>query len=161
MTARPSLGTATAANAMTPAELAAFLAEPQEARLATVRDDGDVHLTPVWYLAEPGPGGEGVARVLVCLERRRAHLANLRRRPRATLLVDRDERPRGGTAARAAQLRCAVTLVEDEAAVDAARLGLIRRYRGPDAPLPQTPGLSYVLCELVPERVVAWDMEKG
>ena len=42
-----SKGTATAQNAMTPAEVAALLAEPREARLATVRDGGDVHLTPV------------------------------------------------------------------------------------------------------------------
>ena len=71
-----SVGTAVAANALTPSELAAFLAELQEARLATVRADGDVHLTPVWYLAEPD------GRLLVFLEERRLHLANLRRRPR-------------------------------------------------------------------------------
>lgn len=152
---RPSAGTATSANAMSASELAAFLAEPREARLATIRDDGDVQLTPVWYLAEAD------GRILVLLESRRRHLANLRRRPRATLLVDEDERPRGGSAARAASFRCAVEIVEDEATVDAARHRLIRRYRGPDAPLPSTPGYRYALCILTPEHVVAWDFAKG
>jgi PPOX class probable F420-dependent enzyme len=140
---------------MSEAEVSAFLAELQEARLATVRADGDIHLTPVWYLALPD------GRIHVFLDSRRLHLANLRRRPRATLLVDRDERPRGGTEARAAVLRCAVELVEDEAAVDMARHALIRRYRGPDAPLPRTPDFRYVLCVLTPERVTAWDFAKG
>lgn len=156
-----SVGTSVAANALTPAELAAFLAEPREARLGTVLADGDVHLTPVWYLAEPGPGGEGVERILVFLESRRLHLANLRRRPRATLLVDHDTRPQGGSAARAATFRCAVELVDDPAAVDEARHRLIRRYRGPDAPLPRTGGFRYTLCILTPERTTSWDFEKA
>ncbi len=150
-----SVGTAVAANALSPSELAAFLAELQEARLATVRADGDVHLTPVWYLAEPD------GRLLVFLEERRLHLANLRRRPRATLLVDHDERPTGGAAARAASFRCAVQLVDDEGAVDEARARLIRRYRGPDAPLPKTAGFRYTLCILTPEQVTSWDFEKA
>ena len=155
MSAASSKGTATAQNAMTAAELAAFLAEPREARLATVREDGDVHLTPVWYLVEPD------GRLVIFLESRRLHLANLRRRPRATLLVDEDERPRGGTAARAASFRCAVTVVDDPAEVDPARERLIRRYRGPDAVLPSTSGYRYAMCVLTPEHVTAWDFAKG
>ena len=150
-----SKGTATAQNVMTPAEVAAFLAEPREARLATVRDDGDVHLTPVWYLAEPD------GRLLVFLEGRRLHLANLRRRPRATLLVDEDARPRGGQGAHAASFRCAVAVVDDPSLVDPARERLIRRYRGLDAALPRTPGTSYAMCVLTPEHVSAWDFAKG
>ena len=79
----------------------------------------------------------------------------------ALLLVDHDERPTGGTAARAACFRCAVQLVDDEAAVDEARARLIRRYRGPDAPLPKTAGFRYTLCILTPEQVTSWDFEKA
>lgn len=155
-----SIGTAVAANAMTPAELAAFLAEPREARLATIRADGDIQLTPVWYLAETVDDGS-IARLLVCLESRRVHLANLRSRPRATLLVDEDDRPRGGTAARAASFRCTVEVVDDEIAVDEARGRLIHRYRGPEAPLPKTPGFRYSLCILTPEHVTSWDFARA
>lgn len=150
-----SKGTVTADNAMSPAELAAFLAEPREARLGTVRKDGDVHLTPIWYLAEPD------GRLLFFLESRRLHLANLRRRPRATLLVDEDERPRGGAGARAASFRGAVELVDDPAVVDENRARLVRRYRGPDAPLPQDPAYRYSMCVLTPDHVTTWDFSKG
>ena len=75
--------------------------------------------------------------------------------------MDEDARPRGGSAARAASFRCAVTLVDDPALVDPARERLIRRYRDPDATLPRTPGTSYAMCVLTPERVTAWDFAKG
>ena len=49
---KPKSLTASRSNAMKPSELEAFLAEPREARLATIRADSSVHLTPVWFIAE-------------------------------------------------------------------------------------------------------------
>lgn len=149
-----SKGTASRENAMTPAELDAFLGEPREARLATVRPDGDVHLSPVWFLWE-----DGVVRFL--LEAKRLHLANLRRRPRATLLVDEDRRPQDGVGApaRAALFRGPVTIEDDHAVADPVHRRLMERYYG-EEPV-QPPGFRYSLCTLTPEATTTWDFTKG
>jgi PPOX class probable F420-dependent enzyme len=150
-------GTAGAGNRMSAEELRAFLAEPQEARLATVRDDGEVHLTPVWYL----PREDGT--VVVCLESRRLHLANLRARPSATLLVDEDTRPKRrqlGTA-RAAMLRGTAEIVDDQEVVEPLRAELRARYYGPlTKPAPPAEGYRYSAVILRPQAVVAWDFSK-
>lgn len=75
--------TATPSNALTPAEVDAFLAQRQNARLATVCADGHVQLTPVWYWPDGG-------KVWFTLGEGRVHLRNLRRSPKATLLENCD-----------------------------------------------------------------------
>ena len=46
--------TATRENALTDAERDAFLSELRIARIATMREDGWPHVTPIWYVYEDG-----------------------------------------------------------------------------------------------------------
>jgi len=66
---------------MTQAQIAAFLAPPRHAIVATNRADGPPQLTPVWYIYEGGQmyisAGAGTVKV-----------QNLRRDPRVTICVD-------------------------------------------------------------------------
>lgn len=157
-----SKGTTSRENAMTAEELARFLAEPREARLGTVRRDGDVHLTPVWFAHEDG-------KLRFCLESARLHLKNLRRNPRATLLVDFDTRGAEGSkgTAAGAMFRGPVALVEDDAIVEPFRARLRRRYYGDDVDdqsfvqATSDFAFTYVLCELTPEQTLTWDFSKG
>lgn len=156
-----SSGTATSANTMGPNELGRFLDERREGRLGTVRRDGDVHLTPIWCLRD----GDAL---LFCLEQNRLHLRNLRRRPRATILVDEDARLTAGwqAGARAAMLSGPVELVTQAAKVERVRERLIDRYYGdatadPEFIATRGPALTYVLGRLTPARVLSWDFTKG
>lgn len=149
--------TATKANAMTPAEMAAFLSQPLPARLATYRTDGFVHLTPVWFAFEDGC-------FYFTLGERRRHLKNLRLDPRATLLVDIDQRsaeePNGPV--RAVMCCGTVALDTDPARVAAMEEAIDRRYLGTGEPgddLPASPE-SYVLLRLVPSTMMTWDFSK-
>lgn len=63
-----------------------FLRQPHIAVLATVGPDGQPHATPVWYLYEDGV-------FLIGVERTSIKHRNVRRNPRATLVVDQRERP--------------------------------------------------------------------
>jgi PPOX class probable F420-dependent enzyme len=150
-------GTVGTQNRMSPDEIRAFLDEPREARLATLREDGDVHLTPVWYL----PMDDGT--VVVMLESRRLHLENLRSRPRATLLIDEDTRPqkRHLGSARAVVLRGPVELHDDQSEVEPLRARVRARYYGPlTTPAPPADGYRYTAVVLRPEAVLAWDFAK-
>ncbi len=156
-----STGTASALNRMDPLELRRFLDDRREARLGTVRTDGDVHLTPVWYVRD----GDAIQ---FCLEERRVHLKNLRRRPRATLLIDEDERLTTGwqAAARAVMLSGPVTLIAAQYEVEKVRQRLQERYYGNAIGAPafiatRGPALTYVLGSLTAERVLSWDLSKG
>jgi hypothetical protein len=120
-----------------------------------------VHLTPVWYLYEHG-------RFHFCLERRRLHLRNLRRNPRATVLVDQDFRTpeewRAG--AKAAMASGPVELIEDQPRVEAFRARLLARYYGdtvhdPEFQATSVSDLRFVLTILTPARILAWDFSKG
>ncbi|HEV8475139.1 MAG TPA: TIGR03618 family F420-dependent PPOX class oxidoreductase [Methylomirabilota bacterium] len=71
--------------ALSDADVARFLGEPWNARLATVAPDGWPHLTPVWYEYEP----EGRAFLIVGRERA-AWVAHVRREPRVALHVADD-----------------------------------------------------------------------
>lgn len=157
-----SKGTTSAENAMTTEELDRFLGAPRVARLATVRRDGDVHLTPVWFAHEDG-------KLKFCLESARLHLRNLRQRPRATLVVDFDTRGTEGWTGTAAgaMFRGSVALVEDTTIVERFRAQLRRRYYGDDVEDPSFVAatsdfaFTYVLCELTPEQTLTWDFAKG
>jgi len=145
--------TASADNAMSETEIATFLAEPRVARLATTEPDGSVHLTPVWFQF-----GDG--RFAMTLGQRRRHLRNLRRDPRATLLIDVDERPErlDGAVVRAVMCRGTVELCDDPARVDAVSRQIDRRYLSvsQEAQAPASPEL-YVLVTLVPDKLLTWD----
>jgi PPOX class probable F420-dependent enzyme len=79
------LTTATRRNALTAEEREEFLSRKLVARLATQREDGWPHVTPIWYVWEDG-------RFHLTLGNSRKHLANLRRDQHATMCVDIDPR---------------------------------------------------------------------
>jgi PPOX class probable F420-dependent enzyme len=148
--------TATAQNALSQAELEALLAEPLVARLATHRADGFAHLTPVWFLYE-------AETFYFTLGTRRRHLRNLRRDPRATLLVDIDERPRTGPDGRVQAVMVAgKTELEDDAAVVSAYAARIdERYLGSQTEAMVGFSETYTLVVLAPVVVMSWDFAKG
>ncbi len=74
---------------MSKAEIDSFLSKPLVARVATIRDDGYPHVTPLWYHWD----GEHLYLILGHGERPRHHIANLRRNDKVTLVIDKDVRP--------------------------------------------------------------------
>ena len=137
------------------AALARFLAEPWNARIATVDEHGWPYLTPVWYEFDPR------ARVFLVVGRERAAwVAHIRREPRVGFHVADDmHRPHWrvlvqGTAA----------IVEGPIAPTAsARIGkltdeLSLRYLGPQGPTyaARTADRPRVLIEIRPERLQSW-----
>ena len=150
-TARPD-------NAMNEQQLVSFLSEKREARLATTRDDGHIHLTPIWYTYR-----DGVIRFVLSGGRR--HLDNLRRTHRATLLVDEDLRYKSGwsSGARAVMMAGTVDLNEDPDAVSDELRRLSIRYLGPnpesDAGYRDAPGRTapqQSVATLRPDVQVSW-----
>src|SRR5262245_14435807 len=66
---------------MTPAEVAAFLADERRAHLATINPDGTPHVVPLSYVVLDG-------RVTFWTDPQSRKVANLRRDPRLTCLVE-------------------------------------------------------------------------
>jgi len=152
-----SASTATRRNAMTRDEIAAFLQRPITAAVATICADGIPHLTPIWFGYEDG-------RFFLLIGARRRHLRNLRRDPRATLLVDVDDRRDGDGLgeAKAVMVSGAVTLVEEPDSVQHYSDELELRYLGTTEPIEGAPtGEEYVLAWLDPSRWMTWDFAKA
>jgi PPOX class probable F420-dependent enzyme len=141
--------------ALDDAALARFLAEPWNARIATVDADGWPYVTPVWYEFD------GAARTFLVLGRERAAwVTHLRREPRVALHVADDVHAQHtrvvvqGTAA----------IVEGPVAPAASvRMGelterLSRRYLGPTGPTyaARTAQRPRVLVEIRPTRWRSW-----
>jgi PPOX class probable F420-dependent enzyme len=150
--------TATSSNAMTDEEISRFLADPRIARLATSGHDGSIHLTPVWFLHEDG-------RFYLTLGQRRRQLRNLRRDPRATLLIDVDRRPDDGPGGevRAVMCRGIVEISADQTKVEAISDRIDRRYLAsaePDAEIVSS-SETYELVTLTPTTVLSWDFSKS
>jgi PPOX class probable F420-dependent enzyme len=153
--------TVTSSNTMTRPEIETFLNEKREARLATTRPDGSVHLTPIWFWYE-----EPLVHFL--LGESRQHLKNLRNDPRATILIDEDRRYRDGwdAGAKAVMLAGVVRMSTDDADVAEGSRKLRTRYFGKpepdDAGYQKAPGKERrVLCTLTPANSVSWDFGKG
>jgi PPOX class probable F420-dependent enzyme len=102
-----------------PAELDAFLQQPNPAVIASVRPDGSPHSAVTWYLWEGG-------RVLVNMEDSRKRLDYLRRDPRVSITV----LGRGDDWYHQVTLRGRVADFEEEALGDIDRLS--RHYLGQD-----------------------------
>lgn len=102
-----------------PAELDAFLQQPNPAVIASVRPDGSPHSAATWYLWEGG-------RVLVNMEDSRKRLDYLRRDPRVSITI----LGRGDDWYHQVTLRGRVVDFEGEALGDIDRLS--RHYLGHD-----------------------------
>jgi PPOX class probable F420-dependent enzyme len=143
--------TATAANALSPAALNDFLDCRHDGRLATIRDDGWPHLTPIWFLWQ-----EPV--LYFSLGVSRLHLANLRRDTRATFCVGEDlerDGSGGGTTAAVAFGRAAITALEDdEPFVRAMTEAVLGRYRPTDESIVWAEDRAIVT--LAPDRWLTW-----
>ena len=101
--------TATKENALSVEERDAFLSELRIGRLASQREDGWPHVTPIWYVWDDG-------RFVLTLGKSRRHLVNIARDPHVTLCVDEDPRTTDLTKSpRAVVCFGLARLVEDEA----------------------------------------------
>ncbi len=152
--------TATKENALTDEERDAFLTELRIGRLATMREDGWPHVTPIWYVWD----GD---RFVLTLGKSRRHLRNIARDPQGDAVRGRgpaDDRPdevaAGGRVLRARDAargrgdrpRDRTTKVEE-------------RYLPAEARGPELDELLWfegrVGVVIEPERWLAWDQGKG
>ena len=140
---------------LTGEELAAFLAEPWNARLATLGPDGYPYVAAVWYDFDPA------AQVFRVVGRERAvWVDHVRREPKVALHVADDEHAEHTRVF--VQGRAAI--VEGPAAPSASeRIGALTRrlavrYLGPNGPTyaERTFDRPRVLVEVTPERWVTW-----
>jgi hypothetical protein len=103
-----------------------------------------------------------------CLEVDRVHLANLKRDPRATMLVDEDRRPADGWSApaKAVMLAGSVEITDEADVTEDVRRKLFERYMSDDPNRPLVPAIQqdprkhYLLIVLTPDRIVSWDFTK-
>ena len=151
--------TATRDNALTEAERDAFLAEKRIGRLASNRDDGWSHVTPIWYVWEGG-------RFLLTLGKSRRHLRNIARDPHVTLCVDEDPRMTDLTKSPRSVVCFGVAkLVEDEHAVRDVTEKVELRYLPAEARGPELDELLWfegrTAVEITPVRWLAWDQGKA
>ncbi len=158
----PSGTTTTAANAMTKEEIDAFLAGPHIGRLATIREDGFPHVTPIWFVWD----GD---RARFILGLKRLHMKNLKRLTKAGLCVDLDYRPPArdfSKGAEAVVLWGTVELVEDDERLLRTYGEQARKFIGPGAD--EDP--AYIagrdaekrqLCVFTPAGMHTWDFRKA
>ena len=153
-----NLTTATKENALTDEERSDFLAEKRVGRLASNREDGWAHVTPIWYVWENG-------RFLLSLGKSRRHLRNIAADPHVTMCVDDDPRITDLTRSpRSVVCFGVATLVEEEQAVrEATRKMELRYLEGASGPELEEmlwfEGRTAV--DIEPVRWLAWDQGKG
>ena len=151
--------TATRENALSPDERDAFLTELRIGRLATMREDGWPHVTPIWYVWDDG-------RFVLSLGRSRRHLANIARDPKVTLCVDEDPRTTDLTRSPQAVVCFGLaTLAHDDATVRDVTSKVEDRYLPADVRGPELDELLWfegrVAVIIEPQRWLAWDQGKG
>ena len=151
--------TATKANAFTEEEREAFLTDLRIGRLATMREDGWPHVTPIWYVWE----GD---RFVLTLGKSRRHLRNIARDPKVTLCVDEDPRMTDlSKSPQAVVCYGLATLHEDEATAREIGLKVEERYLPVEARGPELEELLWfegrVGVVIEPQRWLAWDQGKG
>jgi PPOX class probable F420-dependent enzyme len=123
-------------------ELTDFLERPITSVLATFRPDGRVLLSPVWH--EWRDGGFNVG-----CDRANGHVRNLRRDPRASLVVPGQEPPWIGV-----EIRCDAAILEE--GIEQVVQRIASRYEGVERSGPDEAGRSVVL-RLEPGDLRAWD----
>jgi PPOX class probable F420-dependent enzyme len=89
---------------MTPEEIKAFLAEQLTAQVATIGPNGRPHLVPVFYVTR---GDNAIATWTYAKSQK---VANLRRLPQATVLVESGQ---SYAELRGVSMECDVTIIED------------------------------------------------
>jgi PPOX class probable F420-dependent enzyme len=151
------LTTATRRNALTVEEREEFLSRKLVGRLATQREDGWPHVTPIWYVWEGG-------RFYMSLGNSRKHLANLRRDSHVTICVDIDPRVEDPTKTpRSVVCFGLAELVEDEPVVREITEKMEMRYLGAVPPQFEEAlwfeGRTAVI--ITPVRWLAWDQGKS
>ncbi|GAA4863210.1 pyridoxamine 5'-phosphate oxidase family protein [Saccharopolyspora rosea] len=144
---------------MTDDEVVDFIADRRTVVLATVKADGRPHLVPMWFV----PDGSTIE---VWSYARSQKTVNLRRDPRATLLLET------GTAydqLRGVSLECDVEVIED--VDDVVRIGtaLAERYSGASPSDLANPEATELLrrraakrvgLRFTPTRTITWDHRK-
>ncbi|ROS41320.1 pyridoxamine 5'-phosphate oxidase family protein [Amycolatopsis thermoflava] len=137
---------------MSPDEVLAFLAEQRVINVATINPNGRPHLAPLWYV----PRGDGVA---TWTYRKSQKVANLRRLPQATVLVetgDTYDKLRG------VQFEADVEIVEDTPSVAEIGSAMAERYGGGSLAAEVVAAQAAKRAGLVftPTKVVSWDHTK-
>ena len=150
---------ATKRNALSPEEREEFLSRKLVGRLATQREDGWPHVTPIWYVWE----GD---RFVITMGKSRRHLANIARDPHVTLIVDEDPRTSDlSKSPRAVVCYGLGKLVEDEAGVRDITSKIEDRDLPAEVRGPELDELIWfegrVGVEIEPVRWLAWDQGKG
>jgi PPOX class probable F420-dependent enzyme len=130
---------------LTVEDLGTFLDEPLVAVLATLRTDGSVLLSPVWY--EWREGGFNV-----WVEARNVKARHLRRDPRATIVVAESESPLRGV-----EVRGSARFV-DEGVTETARR-IAARYVGDEEGAADAEALrgADVIVRIEPGDIRVWD----
>jgi PPOX class probable F420-dependent enzyme len=154
-----SKSTATPENALTSKELDERLAGRALARLATYREDGMIHLTPIWFTWD----GE---RFQLTLGAGRVHLKNLTRDPRVTILIDEDPRLEQGLAAGAWAImaRGTAELSQDADLIRTVTHAVLTRALGSeDAERYVEPIMAEgrTIVTITPSAWLTWDYNKG
>ena len=154
-----SKSTATPENALTKEEVDERLAGRALARLASYREDGMIHLTPIWFAWD----GE---RFRLTLGADRVHLENLRRDPRVSILIDEDPRIEQGLAAGAWAImaRGTAELSQDSELIRAVTLDVLTRALGSeDAQRYIEPIMAEgrTIVTITPSAWLTWDYNKG
>jgi PPOX class probable F420-dependent enzyme len=153
-----SKSTATPENAMTREEIDTRLASTAAAHLATLRPDGMIHLTPIWF------DWDGSVFRLT-LGAGRVHLKNLAADPRVTILVHEDPRHQHGLAAGAWAIECRGTaeLSQDEALIEEVTHRALVKALGPaDAEQYTKPLMAEgrTIVTITPQTWHTWDYNK-
>ncbi|MEM4417508.1 MAG: pyridoxamine 5'-phosphate oxidase family protein [Nitrososphaerota archaeon] len=151
---------------MTEKEINEFLNGKHVARVATIRPDGAVHMSPLWYHWD----GRNIYLWLGAGERPRQHIRNLESNPNITVLIDRDARPEIGSlepGAQAVLIRGRGTIIRDaKMQVEIGRKILTRLFGADGENYLQgalgdgKPGMNRVVVRVEPHKVVAWDFRK-
>lgn len=148
--------------AMSKGEIDAFLNKPLVARVATIREDGYPHVTPLWYYWD----SRDFYLILGAGERPRHHIANLRRNNKITVVVDTDTRPESKTLfeAQAVSIRGRAQLMTDEKTQVDIVSKVIGRY-GFGSYLQGVledgkAGKNRVVVKIKPEKIIAWNFLK-
>ena len=136
---------------MTADEVQDFLRRGRIMTVASYHPDGWVHLVPMWYALDDG-------RPVMWTNGRSQKIANLRRDPRLTALVETGERYEELTGV---QLIGRAELIDDPVAVLAIGRTVAGRYTLPvTEEILRYRATKRVAIRIVAERVVSWDHGK-